>query len=166
MYPLPRCPQHGLLLDDRGACVRCVGTKPASATWVYALLAATLMGVLVLFGVTRAVGAYRDAVAAGVVGGPKTGLTSKTVNAALNQRVVVYTTSTCPACRTAKAWLKSNQVPFAERNIDSDEDALREYASLRVRSVPTFVIDGEVTAGFDSRRVQAALSKPAPTRVN
>ena len=63
---------------------------------------------------------------------------------------MVYTTSSCPYCRKAKAWLDERQVSYEEKHVDSDQVAMAEMIKLGSRTVPTFAIDGElVQKGYE-----------------
>ncbi len=65
-------------------------------------------------------------------------------------RLVVYTTSSCPYCRKAKAWLDDRQIAYVERDVDSDDGARGEWSALGGRSVPLMVLDGQVVQrGYD-----------------
>jgi glutaredoxin 3 len=154
-----RCTKHGLWMDAPGQCPRCRQPKQASAAWVYVAIGAVLSMVVVLFVVTR----IRDAVSElRAANGP----VAASVSQSGRERVVVYTTSSCPACRSAKNWLKANQVPYTELNIEDDNDAALEYRKLKVRVVPAIVVDGKAPmAGFSASQIQAALREPPPTAV-
>jgi glutaredoxin len=163
LYPesRPRCSKHALLLDNKGECARCQQPK-LSATWVYLLVIAALVAIGMLFVVTRVLGFVREFAQTQEElqrGAGASGVRGTHVQSA---RVVMYTTSTCPACRSAKSWLAENKVAYDERVLDTDEQAIREYSKLGARVVPTFVIDGQVLAGFSASQIQAALAKPKP----
>lgn len=65
-------------------------------------------------------------------------------------RVTVYSTSSCAFCERTKIMLGKWQIPFAERRIDGDSEAMREFVEVTrgARTVPQIVIDGEVIGGF------------------
>jgi glutaredoxin len=75
-------------------------------------------------------------------------------------RVVVYTTSWCPACRKAKAWLRENRVPFEERDIEANRSYAAELRARNPRmSIPTIDVNGDVSVGFSSSWIVAVLKK-------
>jgi glutaredoxin len=89
---------------------------------------------------------------------------ARTAVAAQNAgRVVVYTTSSCGACKMAKAWMKNNNVAYVERSIDTDPTAHAELAKIATGRivVPTFLVEDEVLAGFDPQgiRLTQAMQK-------
>jgi glutaredoxin 3 len=159
LYPgsRPRCTKHALFLDNKSECARCHAPK-LSATWVYLLVIGTLAAIGILFVTTRVLGYVREFAQAQEE--LQRGAGTRDVRAQ-SARVVMYTTSTCPACRSAKSWLAANKIAYDERGLDTDEQAIREYSKLGARVVPTFVIDGQVFAGFSATQIQAALAKPA-----
>ncbi|MGH7294795.1 MAG: glutaredoxin family protein [Polyangiaceae bacterium] len=77
-------------------------------------------------------------------------------------RIVVYTTSWCPHCRRAKAWLAANGISYEERNIESSAQYARENRSLNPRgSIPTFDVDGDVSVGFSQQELVAMIQRAA-----
>jgi glutaredoxin 3 len=65
-------------------------------------------------------------------------------------RVIVYSTGTCPICDKAKAALERWRIPFREVRIDLDRAARREFSQVTngARTVPQIVIDGRCIGGF------------------
>lgn len=150
-----RCSAHGLWTDTQGLCPRCAGRKAPSAFWVYVAIGVTMTLIAMLFVAKKTSEALHEYTAEKRGRAHEEGVGGR-------ERVVVYTTSTCHVCRSAKSWMQANHVAYTERNIDDDDAAQREYARLNSRAVPTFVIDGETMIGFNPKRIQTALSKPPP----
>ncbi|MGB9080147.1 MAG: glutaredoxin family protein [Desulfuromonadaceae bacterium] len=82
--------------------------------------------------------------------------------------VVIYTLSTCPHCREAKEYLKNNNIPFINREIDTDEEYMATlmniYDSMGVpqqkRGVPLIVIDNRIRIqGLNKEKLQKALKE-------
>ncbi len=79
-------------------------------------------------------------------------------------RVTIYGTSWCGACAQARQWLRSHQVPFADRDVEADRGAQAEMArkareaGLQVGGVPVIEVDGKLMLGFDPSRLQELLS--------
>ncbi|HWV11425.1 MAG TPA: glutaredoxin 3 [Pseudomonas sp.] len=64
--------------------------------------------------------------------------------------VTLYTTSTCPYCRNAKALLASKGVTPREINIESSPELIREMmARSGRRTVPQIFIGEHHVGGFD-----------------
>jgi len=62
-------------------------------------------------------------------------------------KVIIYTTPTCPDCRTLKAWLSAQGVAFVER--DLSDPAVMEEAKARtgVRVAPITLVGDKVFYG-------------------
>jgi len=80
--------------------------------------------------------------------------------------VTVYTTDTCPWCDRAKTYLRSNNVPFVEKNVASDYNAAVEMVKRSgQQGVPVIATDDEVILGFDQQRLARLVQKyAAPKR--
>lgn len=80
-------------------------------------------------------------------------------------RVVMYSTSTCPVCRTARRWLSKQGVSFVERNLERDQLAaaqLQEKArqqGVSANGVPIFEIGGKLIPGFNKQALSQALGR-------
>jgi glutaredoxin len=74
--------------------------------------------------------------------------------------VVVYSTSWCPACRKAKAWLRANRVPYEDRDIEASRTYATQMRALNPRmSIPTIDVEGDVSVGFSAEWLEAALER-------
>lgn len=72
--------------------------------------------------------------------------------------VIVYTTPTCPWCKVAKDYLKSNNVKFTEHDVAKDEKAAHEMVKKsRQMGVPVIDINGNIIIGFDQERIDKVL---------
>ena len=59
-------------------------------------------------------------------------------------KILLYSSLWCPDCRTAKRFLKENNVFFTEIDIENTPGAADEVvARTGKRAIPQFVIDGE-----------------------
>lgn len=79
--------------------------------------------------------------------------------------VKIFSTTTCPYCKMVKDYLKSKNVSFEEKLVDSDEKAREEMAQVSggFLGVPFTVItkdDGtnETVLGFDKGKLESLLS--------
>ncbi len=77
---------------------------------------------------------------------------------AADVHVVVYTTSWCPHCREAKAWMASRGISYEERDIEAstDNDVMLKEINPR-GGVPTFDVDGDVMVGFSAGSLASLL---------
>ncbi|MBI4640482.1 MAG: NrdH-redoxin [Candidatus Tectomicrobia bacterium] len=75
--------------------------------------------------------------------------------------IKMYTTSWCPDCYAAKAFLKAKGIAYEEIDIEKVAGAAQivETVTGGKRSVPTFDINGKfvTTSPFDRRKLEAAL---------
>ncbi|MCK8058339.1 MULTISPECIES: glutaredoxin family protein [unclassified Fusibacter] len=68
--------------------------------------------------------------------------------------IIMYTTSTCPHCKTAKQALTNAGYRYIERNASTDPSAQREMQTMGLMGVPAFNIGGEVFTGFDFEKIK------------
>lgn len=73
------------------------------------------------------------------------------------KNVTVFTSPTCPHCKTAKEYLNSNSIEYIERDVKADKEARKELMSKGIMGVPVIVIDDEYIVGFDRAKLDATL---------
>jgi glutaredoxin 3 len=72
--------------------------------------------------------------------------------------ITIYTTPTCGFCHMAKAYLKGKSIPYNEKDITMDRDAMQwVYEQTGQLAVPVLDVNGEVILGFDRPRIDAAI---------
>jgi glutaredoxin 3 len=77
-------------------------------------------------------------------------------------RIVLYSTSWCPHCKAAKAYFTKNEIPFINRDVELDPEAMALLTGkYKSQGVPVIVIgdDAEIVRGFDEARFEKALEK-------
>ena len=77
-------------------------------------------------------------------------------------KIVLFSTAWCPHCKMAKEYLVRNNIPFINRDVDDDKEALDLLLTkYKSQSVPFFVFgdDAEVMNGFTEERFQKAVEK-------
>jgi glutaredoxin len=80
--------------------------------------------------------------------------------------VTIYGTSWCGACRAARQYFASKNIPFADKDIEKDADAARELASKAAKMgiptdrVPVIDVRGRLLLGFDRARIEMLLGEP------
>jgi glutaredoxin len=154
-----RCPRHGLFVDETGGCSRCARAEVAttSRTFLRGLGALTIL-LVVAAGIAKAV-PYLDELREARAEKAKSA--ARTLSDRAGNKLVVFTTSSCPACRTAKAWLGQNGIAYEERSLERD-DVQREFRTLGTRNVvPTFVVGDEVMTGFNGPVLDEKLRRHA-----
>ena len=68
-------------------------------------------------------------------------------------QVIIYTTSYCPYCNSAKALLRSKKINFEEIDVTGDPERRQVMERLsRRRTVPQIFIDGQSIGGYDDAR--------------
>ena len=61
-------------------------------------------------------------------------------------------------CQRTKEYLSQKQISFQERDVTKDTEAITELERLGYVTTPVTVIDGTVIVGFDTAKIDAALS--------
>ncbi len=73
-------------------------------------------------------------------------------------RVVVFSTPTCPHCRTAKRYLQQRGVVFNEVDVSRDAAAARDMVRRSgQQGVPVLDIGGKIVVGFDRAKIDRLL---------
>lgn len=73
-------------------------------------------------------------------------------------RVIVYSTTTCPFCDMVKDYLKAKSVEFTEYNVAEDKEKAKEmYSKSSQLGVPVVDINGTIIIGFDKPAIDHAL---------
>lgn len=77
--------------------------------------------------------------------------------------IIIYGASWCGACHEAAAYLKSRNIPFIEKDIETDSSAQREMnakiarAGVRGGSIPIIDVRGKIIQGFSAQAIEQAL---------
>ncbi len=77
--------------------------------------------------------------------------------------IVMYTTSTCPYCAKAKAWLNANHVVWQECNVDTSAACQHQFQARGAPGTPLMAVQGQWQLGFDAQWVVNALQTPKPS---
>jgi glutaredoxin 3 len=79
--------------------------------------------------------------------------------------VILYGTSWCPACKSARQYLTERKIPFADKDIERDASASRELREKAARlgvpadRIPILDVRGRLLIGFDKSRLEALLGE-------
>jgi len=79
-------------------------------------------------------------------------------------RVLLFSTSGCPHCRAAHAYLSGRGIRFAELDVERDPQAAELYQKiatshgLKPGGVPMIVVDGRPMMGFSKPQLEAVLA--------
>lgn len=78
----------------------------------------------------------------------------------MDRKVTIYTIPTCPWCRQTKEYLQQKGIEYTDHNVAEEQQALDEMYKLTGQAgVPVIVIDGTVIVGFNTKKIDEALSK-------
>jgi len=77
-------------------------------------------------------------------------------------RITMYSTEWCGVCKSARAYMHKENIPFTEHDIEHDDGARQKAHSLNPRnSVPTITIDKELLIGFSPDALEERISRAA-----
>ncbi len=72
--------------------------------------------------------------------------------------VVIYTTTECPYCAQAKAWMTQYGFAYTECDTEASQSCADDFARLHGNGVPYLIVRGHhMKDGFDSDEFVAAL---------
>jgi len=72
--------------------------------------------------------------------------------------IVIYTTTECPYCAQAKAWMTQYGFTYTECDTEASRDCADELEKLRGNGVPYLIVRGHhMKEGFDSDEFVSAL---------
>ena len=79
-------------------------------------------------------------------------------------QIVLYSTSWCPHCRAAKEYFAKNNIPFTNRDVEQDDQAMKLLTGkYKSQSIPVIVLgtgpNEVVMHGFSPETFQANLKK-------
>ncbi len=74
------------------------------------------------------------------------------------QRVLIYSTPTCPYCKMAKEYFKENNVAYTDFDVSADAKKAEEMIHKSGQmGVPVIDIDGKIIVGFDRKELAKLL---------
>ncbi len=87
--------------------------------------------------------------------------TRRASRVAQRPRVTIYTTSTCPYCRSAMRYMDSIGQPYTNRDVEVDPGAYGECMEKTGgrEGVPVIDVDGRIMQGWDRDRLDALLGR-------
>lgn len=72
--------------------------------------------------------------------------------------ITIYSTQTCPVCKTAKAYFKSKNLKYTEIDVTTDIEKQKEMMEKSGgTSVPVIILDDEVFIGFEQKKIEKIL---------
>jgi glutaredoxin 3 len=94
--------------------------------------------------------------------GPQSTVNPKTVQAKKYPGIVLYSVSWCPHCKDAKEYLTSHNIPFINRDVELDDDAMHDLIEkYKSTGVPVIVLgnDEKIIKGFDRDKFEKVLNE-------
>lgn len=71
--------------------------------------------------------------------------------------VVMYSTDWCGNCKMTRAYLRENNIPFFEYDVDKSPEGQRQFKALQGNGVPLLLVKNNVVRGFNPQAIQDAL---------
>jgi glutaredoxin len=78
-------------------------------------------------------------------------------------RITMFTTSTCPYCAQAKAWLNERDISWRECNVELSAACQAAFESQGAPGVPLMQVGSHWRLGFDATWLSQALQAVPPT---
>jgi len=76
---------------------------------------------------------------------------------ASTHKVVMYTTSHCPACKAAKQYLAQKGVPYEEIDVEASREGAEAFRKLGGRGVPLILVGDKKMEGFSPQALDTLL---------
>ncbi len=73
------------------------------------------------------------------------------------KEIIMFTSSTCPHCKSARAYLEERGYKYTEKNVQLDPVARQEMMSRKMMGVPAFIIGDESVVGLDRAKIDALI---------
>ncbi len=81
------------------------------------------------------------------------------------EKVIVYSTSTCPYCDMVKTYLKENNIEYVDFDVAADREKAKEMIiKSGQKGVPVLEIKGRIVVGFRPDEIQKALNSTPISR--
>ena len=73
--------------------------------------------------------------------------------------VIIYSAAWCGPCKSAKAWMASQNVPFTDYDVETSEQGRKDFAALGGKGVPMILVGEQRMTGFGAAGLMAMLKK-------
>ena len=83
--------------------------------------------------------------------------------------VTLYAAKGCPACDTARQWLRNRGIPFNEYSVDNNPSIAQLQQRFGANTVPVITIGAQTVSGFSASDMQSfadAAGYPAQARLS
>jgi glutaredoxin 3 len=76
----------------------------------------------------------------------------------MQNKIIIYSTPTCPYCTMAKDFFTSKGLDYIEHDVAHDPQARQEMIEKTGQmGVPVIIVDNELVIGFDKPRLEEIL---------
>jgi mycoredoxin len=72
--------------------------------------------------------------------------------------VILYGTDWCGNCKMTRAYLRRNEIPFFEYDVEKSPEGQRQFKALQGNGVPLLLVKNNVIRGYNPRGINAAMS--------
>jgi glutaredoxin len=73
--------------------------------------------------------------------------------------IEIYTTTRCPYCQQAKAYMDEHGIEYLEKNVEISMELRQEFRDRGGRGVPYLFVYGEPMRGFNAERFEQLRSQ-------
>jgi glutaredoxin 3 len=74
------------------------------------------------------------------------------------KKVIIYSTKTCPWCAKTKEFLKTNKIPFTDKDVGSNSIVAKEMIKKSGQSgVPVIDVGGKIIVGYNEEKLKREL---------
>lgn len=94
--------------------------------------------------------------------GPLSPVNPQAVQTNKYPRIVLYSASWCPHCKDAKEYLTRHNIPFINRDVELDEEAMIDLTEkYKSTGVPVIVLgnDEKIIKGFSRKKFEKVLNE-------
>jgi glutaredoxin len=74
------------------------------------------------------------------------------------EEVVLYATSWCGYCKKTREYLRANNIPYFEYDIETSVEGHRQYKALQGNGVPLLLVKNDVIRGYNPPAIKKALA--------
>ena len=71
--------------------------------------------------------------------------------------VVMYGTDWCGNCKMTRAYLRKNNIPFFEYDVEKSPEGQRQYKALQGNGVPLLLVKNSVIRGYNPQAIAAEM---------
>ncbi len=92
------------------------------------------------------------------LGGAALPRSTPSAQARTDKQVVMYSTSYCPACKKAKEYMRKNNIPFREIDVETSLSGKAAFDKLGGDGVPLIIVGEKRMTGFSARELEHMLA--------